>query len=354
MRNTGKLLASSLAPAVAALLVTACGGSEPPPAAPPAPPAPAASVAPPAPAASAAPADSSSAGAGTAAATPPAPAKPAPSLSLHDAGFATPESVLYDAKNDVYLVSNINGGPSAADGNGFISRVAADGSKVDLKWIEGGKNGAKLDAPKGLTIAGDVLYVADLTRVRMFDPTTGKAKGEVPLPGATFANDIAAAPDGRVFVSDSGIKIDDKGVTPTHSDAVYVIEKKKAKVLAKGDDLGHPNGLLFANDAGGKANEKLWVVTFGSGELYSLDKEGKKGDASKLPQGQLDGIVPLGDGVLVSSWEAQGVFRGKAGGTFDLVLTGLKAPADIGYDTKRSRVLVPLFQDNAVEAYDLQ
>jgi hypothetical protein len=33
------------------------------------------------------------------------------------------------------------------------------------------------------------------------------------------------------------------------------------------------------------------------------------------------------------------------------VLSGLKAPADIGYDSKRSLVLVPLFQDNAVEAY---
>jgi hypothetical protein len=348
MRTSGVLLAWSIAPllAASAWFVTACGGSEPPPAVPAATSASATPAPAPAPAASAAPADSSSAA--PVAATPPPPAAPTPSLSLHGAGFATPESVAYDAKNDVYLVSNINGGPSAADGNGFISRVVPDGSKVDLKWIEGGKNGAKLDAPKGLTIVGDILYVADLTRVRTFDVNTGKAKGEVALAGATFANDLASAPDGRVFASDSGIKIDDKGVTPTHSDAVYVIEKgKKAKVLAKGDDLGHPNGLLYAGD-------KLWVVTFGSGELYSLDKEGKKGDAMKLPQGQLDGIVPLGDGVLVSSWEAQGVFRGKAGGNFDLVLSGLKAPADIGYDTKRSRVLVPLFQDSAVEAYDLQ
>jgi sugar lactone lactonase YvrE len=348
MRNPGKFVTSSLAPSVAALIVTACGGSEPPPVAPPAPSA-SAMPAPPPPAASAAPADSSSAA--PVAATPPPPPKPAPVLSLHDAGLATPESVQYDAKNDVYLVSNINGGPSAADGNGFISRVSPDGSKVDLKWIEGGKNGAKLDAPKGLTIVGDVLYVADLTRVRMFDATSGKAKGEVPLVGATFANDLASAPDGRVFVSDSGIKIDEKGVTPTHSDAVYVIEKgkTKAKVLAKGEDLGHPNGLLYAND-------KLWVVTFGTGELYSLDKEGKKGDAMKMAQGQgqLDGIVPVGDAVLVSSWEGQSVSRGKPGGTFDVVLSGLKAPADIGYDTKRSRVLVPLFQDSAVEAYEVQ
>jgi sugar lactone lactonase YvrE len=324
-------------------LVAACGGSEPPAQTPPATTA-SAAVAPSAPpAASSAAAPSQSAEA----ATPPpaAPAKPAPALSLHNAGFSTPESVFYDAKNDVYLVSNINGSPGAADNNGFISRVSPDGSKVELKWIEGGKNGVKLDAPKGITIVGDVVYVADISRVRMFDLASGKPKGEVALPGATFANDVAASPDGKVYVSDSGIKIDDKGVTPTKTDAVWVIEKGKAKALAKGEDLGHPNGLLYNGD-------KLWVVTFGTGELYSLDKEGKKQDAQKLPKGTLDGVVPVGDALLVSSWEGQATYRGKPGGNFDVAISDLKAPADIGYDTKRSRVLVPLFQDNAVEAYD--
>jgi hypothetical protein len=31
-----------------------------------------------------------------------------------------------------------------------------------------------------------------------------------------------------------------------------------------------------------------------------------------------------------------------------------KSPADIGYDTRRSRVLVPHFLENTVEAYDLR
>ncbi len=33
-------------------------------------------------------------------------------------GLSTPESVLYDAENDVYLVSNINDTPLAKDNNG--------------------------------------------------------------------------------------------------------------------------------------------------------------------------------------------------------------------------------------------
>ena len=328
------LLAALLGPVVLGALA-ACGGEEPPPQPPPPPPPPVAAEPPPPPPTASAPTVE-------APPAPPAPVKPTPVLSLKD--FSTPESVFYDAKSDVYLVSNINGGPSAADNNGFISRVSPDGKKVELKWIEAGKKGVKLDAPKGMAVVGTTLYVADLTRVRMFDASSGKPKGEVALPGATFANDITASPDGKVFASDTGVKIDDKGVTPTQSDAVYAIDKGKAKTLAKGDDLGHPNGLLWAND-------KLWVLGFGSGEIYSLDKDGKKQDAQKLPKGMLDGIVAVGDSLLVSSWEAQGVFKGKPGGNWDLALPGLKAPADIGFDTKRNLVLVPLFQDNAVEAY---
>jgi hypothetical protein len=334
-------LALTLSPLVFGA-IAACGGNEPAPLPPPPPPPPSA-TAEPAPAASASAAPTASAE--PAPTTPPAPAKPTAALSLKD--FSTPESVDYDAKDDVYIVSNINGAPGATDNNGFISRVSPDGSKVELKWIEGGKKGVKLDAPKGSAVVGGTLYVADITRLRLFDAAKGTPKGEIALPGCTFANDVTAAPDGKVYVSDSGIKIDDKGITPTNSDAVYVVDKGKAKVFAKGDDLGHPNGLLWAND-------KLWVVAFGTGELYSLDKAGKKQDAQKLPKGMLDGIVAAGDSIYVSSWEAQGVFKGKPGGSWDLVLPGIKAPADIGFDSKRSRILVPLFQDNAVEAYAAQ
>src|SRR5262245_57947824 len=34
-------------------------------------------------------------------------------------GFSTPESVVYDSDQRVWFVSNINGSPSAKDGNGF-------------------------------------------------------------------------------------------------------------------------------------------------------------------------------------------------------------------------------------------
>ncbi|MGH2397863.1 MAG: ATP-binding protein, partial [bacterium] len=99
-----------------------------------------------------------------------------PKPTIVEGGFQTPESVLYDTRADVYLVSNINGKPTDTDGNGFISRVSPAGKVLALKWIDGTKQGVTLNAPKGTAISGTTLYVADITAVRMFDRSTGRFK----------------------------------------------------------------------------------------------------------------------------------------------------------------------------------
>lgn len=327
-------------------VLVACGGGSAPPSESPKPPASATPSAAPsataAPAASAAPA-TADAGAKVAE----APKPPAPTPAVKWTGFATPESVLWDEARDRYLVSNVNGRPVDIDNNGFISVLTPDGKVENLKWIEGGKNKVTLNAPKGMAIVKDVLYVADLDTLRMFDVKSGAPKGEVKLEGATFANDVAATDDGKVFVSDSGLKMEGSDFKPTGTDAVWVVEKGKAKAYAKSTDLAKPNGLLVD----GKA---LVVVPFGSNEIYKLDDKGARSDVTKLPKGGFDGIVKLGDMLLVSSWEGQAVYKGKLGGAFEPVLQSLEAPADIGYDKKRGRVLVPRFMGNVVEAYDVK
>lgn len=257
-------------------------------------------------------------------------------------GFSTPESVLYDADSDVYLVSNINGEPTGADDNGYISKVSPeDGKVIEAKWIDGSEDNVKLDAPKGSAIQGGVLYVADITVVRQFDAKTGEPKGEIKIPGAAFLNDIAPAPDGGIYVTDTGV---DAKFQPTGADAVYHIGKDgKVKPLIKNKTLGNPNGIAVAADGA------VWVVTFGSGEIFSVDAKGKKQSAQKLPQGQLDGIVALDGGdMLVSSWAASAVYRGKPGGEWKPAIENVKSPADIGFDSKRKRVLIPSFQGNSV------
>jgi sugar lactone lactonase YvrE len=271
-----------------------------------------------------------------------------PPIVLKDAGFKTPESVLYDPEEDVYFVSNVNGKPFDVDGNGFISKVTPEGKSVELMWIDGSKKASTLNAPKGLTISGNTLYVADITVVRMFDKKTGAPKGKVAIPGATFLNDLATGPDGTVYVSDSGFKPGKDGFEPSGSDSIYKLVKGNRPVKLIADkELGGPNGLAV-DDTG------VWVVTFGSGELYKVDSTGKKEAGQKLPAGTLDGLVKLTDGtVLASSWAASAIFRGTPGSTFETIVHDVKSPADIGFDTKRNLILIPLFQLDAVQLQKL-
>lgn len=279
-----------------------------------------------------------------------APATSGPKPAVIWEGFSTPESVVWDEAGDRYLVSNINGRPVDADGNGFISELDPEGKVKTLKWIEGGKNGAKLNAPKGLVLSKDLLFVADLDTVRMFDSKTGAPKGEVALAGATFVNDLAGGEDGTVYASDSGLKMEGADFKPSGSDAVWAIKDGKATAVGKSEELGRPNGLLFT-DVG------LLVATFGSGAIYTLDEKGARKNEQKPPKGSLDGLIQVGDEIFVSSWEGQTVYRSKLGDgskfEWTPVLTGLAAPADIGFDGKRKRVLVPRFMDNVVQAFDL-
>jgi DNA-binding beta-propeller fold protein YncE len=271
------------------------------------------------------------------------------SSSIANVGLETPESVLYDGLDDVYLVSNINGQPLDKDGNGFISRLAPDGRVLQLKWIAGGAEGVTLNAPKGMGLKGDTLFVADIDAVRLFNRTTGAPLGARPVRGATFLNDLAVGPDGTVYVTDSGLKAGPQGFLPTGTDAVYRFDAAgRAEAVARDTALEHPNGVLA--EAG-----KLTVVAFGSNAVYELDPaSGKRSDLPRPTTGSLDGIVRLPDGaLLVSSWEGQCVYRSTATG-YTVVADSVESPADIGYDTSRHLLLIPIFDKNRIEIRQVQ
>ena len=282
----------------------------------------------------------------------PPPAAPAPTniIVIKEAGLQTPECVLWDADQDVYFVSNINGDPTAADKNGFISKIGPDGKIIELKWVDSGKKGAELNAPKGMAIVGNLLFVADLDTVRKFDRKTGKPKGTIAIKDAVFLNALTVSPDGKViYVSDSAVKIKDGAFSGTGGDAIYELDLKKhsVKPLIKDRTLNWPNGILA--DASG-----IWSVSLGKNELIHINYKGELGSVSKLPRGSLDGIVRLGDGsLLISSWEAAAIYRGVPGGEFTEVISGVASPAAIGLDTKRNALLIPIFTGSAVEIHPL-
>ena len=262
-------------------------------------------------------------------------------------GFSTPESVLYDAEQDVYFVSNINGAPLGEDGNGYISRINAETRQIEPKWIDGARiEQRRMNAPKGMTIVGDELWVADITVIHKFDRRTGEPKGRFIVEGTNFLNDLTS--DGTsAYVSDSGLRGEGSELKPTGIYSIWKLDGVKSTRVARGKELNSPNGLAFHDG-------KLFAVTFGAAEVFPVES-GRKGTPTTLPAGTLDGLVALPDGsLLVSSWDANAVFRGTPGGSFAPVIQNVTAPADIGYDSKRQLVVIPHFTENRVSFHPLR
>jgi sugar lactone lactonase YvrE len=267
-------------------------------------------------------------------------------VDLVDVGFAGPESMLHDVSADIYLVSNVNGSPAEPDGNGFISRVSPQGEVTELRWIDGESEGVDLDAPKGMALAGDTLYVADIKNVRMFDRESGEQTGSVEIAEASFLNDVAAADNGGVFVTDMGVGPD---FQPTGTAAVYHVgvDGTVAKVISMAD-LGRPNGVV-ATGLG-----SLVVVTFDTPGSIIRVVSGEASNVQEMTAGGFDGIVALDGGdLLVSSWSASAVLRVEPDGTATPVVEGVEGPADIGFDAGRRLVLIPQLRSNRVQIVPL-
>lgn len=253
-------------------------------------------------------------------------------------GFETPESVAYDAASEMLFVSNIAGAPDAADGNGYISQLGIDGTVVEQKWVEG------LNAPKGMAVADGKLYVADLAELVEIDIAGGTISNRYAAEGAMFLNDVAAAPDGRVFVSD------------TFGNAIFVLENGTLTKWAEDPMLLlGVNGLLVEGD-------RLIAVQVGDvsqgfenikpGFAVSIDLASKEITpiGTTDPIGTLDGVEPAPGG----GWYVTDYMAGKLihltpeGQKMDLV-TLTVGTADLG--VAGELVLIPLMMEGEVAAF---
>jgi sugar lactone lactonase YvrE len=273
---------------------------------------------------------------------------PGVSLVVSDVGFATPESIVHDPVSDVYLVSNVNGNPLEKDGNGFISRLSPEGDVLDLRWIDGEAEGVSLDAPKGLVILEGNLYVADIDCVRVFALETREQREDICFPDATFLNDVSVDQNGTLYVTDSGYQAGPEGLEPSGTDAVYRFSPDgRRQNMVMSTSLGNPNG-IFVGSRG------IMVVTFGTGEIYRLAADAKRTAVLPPSDRRLDGIVFTNSGEMVfSDWAGSVVYRVTRTGALEPLVESVPAPADIGYDGVRDRILIPLFNDEAIWVVDL-
>ncbi|MGH7528983.1 MAG: SMP-30/gluconolactonase/LRE family protein [Gemmatimonadales bacterium] len=273
----------------------------------------------------------------------------APRRVLAVGGFDVPESVKWDERQDVYFISNINGDPGDKDNNGAISRLRATSTAPERTFIAGGRNGVTLHAPKGMALVEDTLWVTDIDVVRAFHAVTGAPIAAVPISGAVFLNDLAADPDGSLYVSDTGIRFTASGMEHPGPDRIFrIAPDRRVSVALEGATVNAPNGLAWD-----RANERLIIVSFAGDSLRAW----KPGEAASTViatgPGQHDGVEVVDDVLWVSSWADSAVYRVAQGQALKAI-SGVPSPADIGYDAKRRRVLIPIFSEGRVEAWQVR
>ncbi|GDX55274.1 ATP-binding protein [Methylophilaceae bacterium] len=235
-------------------------------------------------------------------------------------GLVSPESVVQDAKGDIY-VSEI--GEFNKDGDGKITRISIDGK---LSTFASG-----MDDPKGLTFIGKSLYVTDKNRVLKVE-----LNGKWTVFGSTmafpqtpvFLNDITSDDAGNLYVSDSG--------NLKSGGAIYKIAQNKKITLVLNEDTPEilaPNGLwIIKND--------LYEVDFSSGILYKINLKNKS--ISKIAEGfgGGDGLIKSGNNFFVSDWKNGKIFK-LQGGKVSLFKDGFSAAADIALTYDKKSIMTP-------------
>ncbi len=256
-------------------------------------------------------------------------------------GVHSPESVYFDESSGFLFISNVGeGGATEKDGGGYISRLTLDGKTLEPKWVAG------LNAPKGLRSHGGTLWVSDIDRLVGIDIAQAQIRDTVEVEGAQFLNDVAVDENGAVYFSDM------------LANKIYRYQDGQLSVLAEGDQLESPNGLLVHGN-------RLVVAGWGSGiqddfgtetpgRLFSLSLDGDdKQLITREPSGNFDGVEAVGDqGYLVSDWYAGRVYFIEPDGTMELLLQLPRGPADLAYLPRRRLLIVPQMLESRVTAFE--
>jgi sugar lactone lactonase YvrE len=248
-----------------------------------------------------------------------------------DSVMRTCESVLYDSQRQVLFVSCINGAPAEKNGEGYIAMLDLDGNVKSPQWVTG------LNAPKGMGIFGEHLFVADIDQLVVIDIQKAEIVERIPVEGATFLNDIAIDTDGTVYFSDSdtgflwkykdgntvpwiteglerpnGLFVEESRVllTSSQSSDLKVIDKVSGTCKTVTRDIGHGDGVEFTGKEG------YYMVTSWAGEIFLV-----------LPDYSRVTLLKTSDQQINS--------------------------ADIGFNREKQVVYVPTFFDNRVVAYRL-
>lgn len=251
-------------------------------------------------------------------------------------GFSMPESITSNGER--FFVSNQGQDFMSKDRDGYISEISDDGKILTQKFLP--LKGV-LNAPKGMTIVNNILFVADLDRVVGFNIRNRQTVFELVIDGAKLLNDICQLEQGFI------------AVTETVSGNIYKInmEKKAFEIIG---NIPTVNGVAY-----NQKTKQLLVCSngenYGDGSVYLKTKNSEFKELPNIANGFFDGIEWIdNEHVLISDWVTFPVNGSGKLWLYDLKNQQSKftitdeSIADIYYDNTTSKIYMPQMLHNRV------
>jgi hypothetical protein len=235
--------------------------------------------------------------------------------------FDGPESVVYDASGGRYLISNVL--------TGDIVQISDAG---DTTYFD-----RTLVRTLGMTIADDMLYVADRTGLVVFDLTIDQKLATVPIAGMVELNDVAADTSGYLYITDSSAGKIFRMRISDHSYTTII------------NHVNIPNGILF--DA--RNNRILFCQFIANAPIKAIDLDDLSVTTVLSSHfANFDGLAIDGGGfIYVSCWGNNSVYRYDNAFSLpaELVSSGHNGPADIFYNQRDNILAVPNYYTDVVQ-----
>ena len=177
---------------------------------------------------------------------------------------------------------------TARDSDGVVYQCAINNINTKNKF----NKTFKLNAPKGMMVSGNTIFIADVDRIVIANMETGLKTEEIAFADTTVSlNDIFMLDDNTLLVS----------VTNKHELFAVNLSSKEIIILSNSSVEG-ANGIC-------RNEKKIYVCGFASkekkkGNVYEYDLESNKVSPLVKELGHLDGIKLYNNKLLISDWGA--------------------------------------------------
>lgn len=237
--------------------------------------------------------------------------------------FCEPETVL-PLPDNTLLVSNVCG--FGEPGSGFLTLLDTSGRALDWRIVD------SLDAPLGMALNRDQLHVVDNNRLLIFRWPSYELLETIEL-GTSVANDVAVAPDGTFYVTD----------TARHEVIRRSPDGTRSVITGKAQ-FQKANGIALAGERLYVGGARLWAVDLRHNTVRTIGPEWLS---------DIDGIEFEADGTIQITPVAGPLIRYRSGSDVEILAGEGISSANHGYAADLHLALIPTGFDNTVIAIRL-